>query len=354
MGQDDPCMPDKPVEARNYFLACWAVSLAQGETIKGKAIRSRTVKNYLSDAYKLFAARGLAFDSLLTTNYVNTIIHALSSYENVPNRREMITDGMMHWLLAESKRRHKDSDLAAIVDWLILGRYAGFRKSEWCQSSQTSFERIEEWPGQPPLAFIISDITFMDKNKRRIRFNSTTSHDDVFYITIRWRKQKNGENGEEITFARDLEKPEVCPVLATLRIAARAQRLGTPSNEPIGVFSKKNKRHFISDSLVAKYLRLAASTVLNISLKDEYINRWSTHSVRVTAANLLHRERYADSFIQKRLRWKSTSFLDYLRNTFYAAEQHAGLKLSDSNLPPMAERVYRTDEPHEALTMAVV
>ena len=352
MGQDDPCMPDKPVEARNYFLACYAVSLVQGESIRGKPLRSRTVKNYLSDAYKLFAARSLAFDSLLTTNYVHTILHALSSYENVPNRREMITDGMMRWLLNESKRRHEDNELAAIVDWLILGRYTGFRQSEWCQTSQSSFKRIEEWPGQPPLAFIMSDIIFMDKNKRRINLTSSTSHDDVFYIAIRWRKQKNGENGEEITFARDLANPAFCPVLATLRIVTRARRLGTPADVPIGVFSKKGQRLYISASLVAKYLRLAASTVLNISLKDEYINRWSTHSVRVTAANLLHRERFADSFIQKRLRWKSTSFLDYLRNTFYAAEQHAGLKLSDSNLPPTAERVYRADEPHEALTAA--
>ena len=54
---------------------------------------------------------------------------------------------------------------------------------------------------------------------------------------------------------------------------------------------------------------------------------------------------------------KSTSFLDYLRNTFYAADQHAGLKLSDSNLPPTAPSsciVYRTAEPHKALIRGIM
>ena len=60
---------------------------------------------------------------------------------------------------------------------------------------------------------------------------------------------------------------------------------------------------------------------------------------------------FADSFIHKRLPWRRTSFLEYLtRNTIYAGNQHSkALLLSDSNLPPMAEHVYRSNEPHEAL-----
>jgi hypothetical protein len=43
----------------------------------------------------------------------------------------------------------------------------------------------------------------------------------------------------------------------------------------------------------------------------------------VTAANLLHRARFSDSYIQNRLRWHSNAFLEYLRTTFYTAEDHA-------------------------------
>ena len=38
MHLDDPCMRRQPPEARNYFLACYAVSLVQGHTIKGTYI----------------------------------------------------------------------------------------------------------------------------------------------------------------------------------------------------------------------------------------------------------------------------------------------------------------------------
>ena len=42
----------------------------------------------------------------------------------------------------------------------------------------------------------------------------------------------------------------------------------------------------------------------------------------------------SDSYIQTRLRWKSTAFLMYLRNTLYAASAHtAALSLHKDNLP---------------------
>lgn len=349
---EDPCMPDKPCQARNYVIACFAVSLIQGQSIKGTPIRSRTVKNYIKDTYDLFRERKISFLPIDDTDYVDLIIKTVQKYEDVDNRRNMITDSMMLCLHREARRQHMDSEVSAIIDWLILGRYTGFRQSEWCQTSQSTYKKIENWPGQPPMAMILSDFVFLDKNERRINVNKRTRPSEVHYIRIRWRHQKNQDHGEEITFGRDLERPNFCPVLAALRIVQRAYRLNVPVNEPIGVFqNKKGATKFISDTLVAKLLRTTASKVLNISPKDKYLNLWSTHSIRVTAANLLHREQFSDSFIQKRLRWKSNSFLSYLRNTVYAADQHT-LKLADACLPKLEERTYRPQEPHEALTGA--
>ena len=164
--------------------------------------------------------------------------------------------------------------------------------------------------------------------------------------------QKNQEHGEKIPFARDRKEPKFCSVLAAVRIAQRATRLKVPQDEPVGVFKNtRGERRFITDKMVAKLLRSAASEVLNINPKNKQLQLWSTHSIRVTAANILHREKMADSFIQTRLRWKSKSFLMYLRNTIYAASQHSkALRISDNNLPPVKERSYRTAEPHEIVT----
>ena len=96
---------------------------------------------------------------------------------------------------------------------------------------------------------------------------------------------------------------------------------------------------------------MTAKAVYNLPKGDPKLNNWSTHSICVTAANLLHREQFLDSYIQTRLRWKSTQFLKYLRNTFYTATQHSTkLYLSPSNLPPPEERVYREPEAHERIT----
>jgi hypothetical protein len=110
-------------------------------------------------------------------------------------------------------------------------------------------------------------------------------------------------------------------------------------------------RCFITDKLVAMYLCLAAHKALLIPAGHKSLSCWSTHSIRVTAANLLHWQLFVDSFIQMRLQWKSTLFLMYLHNTFYAAEQHTALDVPDSCLPPLAERTYRPVEPHEEIKL---
>ena len=61
--------------------------------------------------------------------------------------------------------------------------------------------------------------------------------------------------------------------------------------------------------------------------------------IRLTAANLLHRQKFLDSYIQNRLRWENDAFRVYSRNTFYTADQHT-LYILESNLP-------RKHGPHE-------
>ena len=69
-------------------------------------------------------------------------------------------------------------------------------------------------------------------------------------------------------------------------------------------------------------LREAAHHSLGLAKTDPEIKMWSTHSVRVTAANLLHRMRLSDSYIMKRLCWNSNKFLMYPTNKIHAADLH--------------------------------
>ena len=84
MGLADPCMVWQPLEARNYFLVCYAVSLVQGHTIKGAYIKHSTLKEYMKEALKAFGNRGISHCS--EPDYLATLTKAHSDYKSVPNR----------------------------------------------------------------------------------------------------------------------------------------------------------------------------------------------------------------------------------------------------------------------------
>jgi hypothetical protein len=75
------------------------------------------------------------------------------------------------------------------------------------------------------------------------------------------------------------------------------------------------------------------------------------HSIRITACNELDRLGVNDSFIQRRLRWKSLTFLTYLRNTIYSARRHnlSNIAVSPHDSVLAAARGHHSMAPHSAL-----
>ena len=69
-------------------------------------------------------------------------------------------------------------------------------------------------------------------------------------------------------------------------------------------------------------LRSAAKEATGVTDDNIIKKLYGMHSLRVTACNELARLGVKDSFIQKRLRWRSLTFLDYLRNNIYNAQRH--------------------------------
>lgn len=354
----DPCLSFAPVQTRNYVLACYVVYLIQGNTLTSIFIRSNTLTGYVKAAVALHKERNLPhpIQACGSADLVQPLIASLKSYESVPDRREMIYDNMLRLMLKTCSLHSDDSLERSILDWIILGRVTGARKSEWCQDSQQVAmigPNIHNIP-QQPLAFIAEDFTFHSKDLRIIHKLSSTDLASVSHLTVRWRFQKNDNNGEKIPFARDWKRPHICPVLAASRIFLRAKRLRVPPTSPLAVCSSDTSRGFsyITSSQTTVYLRRHAQTAFGLKPTDPVLNKWSCHSIRVTAANLLHRAKMSDSYIQTRLRWKSTAFLEYLRNTFYSATLHTeALALSPDHLPTITTldgKRHRTPDKVEA------
>ena len=144
----------------------------------------------------------------------------------------------------------------------------------------------------------------------------------VAYAEVIWQFQKNGDNREAIKYYKDCLNTDWCPCRALWDIIQRARRLKIPSNEPIAKYrGEKGKMYFITEKDVKSILQEAARKVLNIT-DEKVLSKWTSHLLRVTAANELHQLGFSDAFIMHRLCWRSDAFLMYPRHTIHVARNH--------------------------------
>jgi hypothetical protein len=281
--------------------------------------------------------------------------NTIKKIEAVPKRKEMISDSMFHYIAKLASRAFEDSLVRAVTYWIVLGCYTGFRKSEWCSDNHDTYATINDpnWGDRPnALPTIVEDFSFATATGRRIHDVNTTPNDIVTFTTLCFHKQKNNVNGQILTYHCRTDSHWLCPTQASLSIVRQARRLGSPHNSPAAVYRDPNtgKRRLITASQVAILLRHVTHKVFDIPVGHKDLLAWSCHSIRVTAANLLHRARFSDSYIKNRLRWRSDTFLMYLRNTFYTADQRT--KAITLSLDPPDRNVTRPLEPHESLLCA--
>ena len=69
--------------------------------------------------------------------------HVVKKYELVPKRKEMISNCMFHHIAPLYKHVSRDSFIHAVINWIILGCYTGFRKSEWCSDPPDTFDTVD-------------------------------------------------------------------------------------------------------------------------------------------------------------------------------------------------------------------
>ena len=327
----DPTLSSFNTPQKNFIMACYTVSLTSNETVYCKTIKAATVTLYVSDAAKLATLCNKPDPSKNQLNqrssYITNVINEHKRWESMPNRREPLTYSMVDYLF---KMVHNnispqlDDSSAALADWLILGMQTGMRKSEWCQDryvlSKTG--KVTSNRDGSPSAFTLDDFIFEGARGCRISNSRTSTILNAQILKLRWRFQKNGNNGEILTYMCNDENKHRCPVQAALRIRDRAIRLGVPPALPIAIF--KNDQGFsqyLDDFHVTHMLQFLARTIYNIS-KIEDLSRFTCHSIRVGACVLLHETGQSPDFIKARLRWSSDAYQMYLRNTPKLAMTH--------------------------------
>lgn len=322
-------MPDKPQQQRAFVMACYTLHLAKGETLVCRSIKAKTMQAYLRAVEELSAARSVMSPLIgLDGNrsaYITRILNECKRWEGMPNKREPVTNEMMAHIIHEAKRdTNPDSRLSAVTDWLVMGEYGGFRKSEWAQDARDVRKgRYATNIDGTAKAFLLRDFTYR-KDKERIAAgpNDALTEADADQVYLTWRFQKNGNNGEQLPFSKTDKVTDRCFVRSAIRVRRRAQRLGVKADCPIAVYktAKGTVKH-ISNEDVEDILRAAAKKVHKVTNTKE-LARWSCHSIRVGACIRLQLLNKPAHFIQMRLRWKSEAWQDYLRNLPELADAH--------------------------------
>ena len=125
-------------------------------------------------------------------------------------------------------------------DWLILGEQTGFRRKEWAQDrtylyKHKDFQRNVDGSSA---VFILTDMEFRAKKNKRINNNYLVDINKAKSVNLKWRYQKNLDNGQVIPYVKDSNYKKHCFVEASKRIHKRAKRLSIKKDNPIAVVLK--------------------------------------------------------------------------------------------------------------------
>jgi len=268
---------------RNFVLALFALDLSTGNTLLAKSIKSTTIARYLQAA-ALISERHKLMDPRKTLH--GTQSPAISR------------------VLNELKRLHY-----------------GFRCQEWAIPAG-SRAHVPLAPDGLPVAFTFEDLRFFGPGDTYLPcgFDVDLSLPDLHAVEMRWRFQKNNDNGQRIKQVRHPD-PRLCCVSAAWRIRHRAQRLNNSPRDVLAVYRTNSSTRIINSDNITGALQSAARKAHNITLSKD-ITRWTPHSLRIGACVLLNEARVDPSIIKLRLRWRSDAFKDYLRNTITLAAIH--------------------------------
>jgi len=354
----DPYLMNMSQRRRIYTMALYASHCCTGNTIRGQPIRTDTIRGYLHDVAIFIMCKSgcdprFEEGQSIIARPIAKVLDEYQRWEALPNRRAPWTIAMQKHLDRTVAVEHCASDEHslpfAVADWTALGISAGLRRGEFMQPSK-AHENIYK----PALkertgiisAFLLSDFTFYDIKGRRITNMDAlllAGPQAISKLRITWRTQKNKKNGEYKTYMPNYRHRDLCPVARGLRIVKRYLELvGTQHpNVPLAVHRTGlglDNTKLIYASQITDAVRATASAVLNLDpVKDKQeLQKFSAHSLRVGACQILYAQGFSGYEIQTLLRWESLAFMVYLRDIAWVARKQADAvaDLADNELAP--------------------
>ena len=166
----------------------------------------------------------------------------------------------------------------------------------------------------------VRDVTFW-KGSERVGLDRADEIRNADAVSITFRKQKNRDDGTTITQHRNLnlDNDELCPVRALGELVGRIRQYGETTNvkwkeATINAFPREDGTGLtgITSKTVLQKLRQAVAEIGGSRLGYD-ADRVGTHSIRSGAAMAMFLAGVPVETIQLIGRWRSRSFMRYLR-----------------------------------------
>ncbi len=236
---------------------------------------------------------------------------------------------------------------------LTLARFIGPRVSEYAHTTQDKVN-FHVYPSGTRVikAFTANDSLFYKKNGHVLTKIDDSSLNLATFVQITWRIQKNHQSGQKIKLSADTKNPAICPVRGALRMVMRARHLAQLDDMPVACYrTKKAPLLFITGSRIATLLCKAVKKVQPSTSADD-LEKYSAHSLRVQACDLLDEAGMSPSFIQKCLLWLEVLFKMYLRDTKAIQGKHLTALQSGSSDVMAISRTPPNNVVHSKVTMS--
>ena len=341
------------------LLATYVREVGLGNNIDGREdLMASTIKLYMTAAHRVLEViQGHSIDILdphgagKSRNYHPLVGQQIADRRkwNQPKPKKLPYTGEMFEVLQQLVSDHGKGTTFLLrehvtYDWQRLGLFTGFRIGEYGQARLKKGQRYRTIPNEThvprkqrglPLAFLISDFKFYDRQHREIHHSEIWDRylkGDVRLVEITWRYDKSPTN---FSVRRYLATghPIFDPLAAAVCIVHRAVLLNVPLHEPMGVWSPNGRTYkFLKDTDVAFVMRAAVVGAYPdpAHYMRQHIHQIVPHSNRVTAAVSLKQGGASNDDIAYRLRWNPKSVPTYLRDCFGAVNADLAKALNGS------------------------
>lgn len=331
------------MDNRRFMLqmAMYCQHLATGSSLLCRTIKVGTIKAYLRNVISFFMRfgrwrRNPCYGPTTDTYFgeLKSTLAELTRWEKQPKRREPFTVEMLESMYSSDYGYiEHDSKFASVRDQCGMGLFDGRRKTEFCQEAGVSdpvYPKKDIFGDTK--AFCLRDVEWELDDRTRLHGSAVLLYpvSRVKRAKLCWRTQKNNENGEKRSFTNPGDETNLSWIKFMYSTVQRFVRLCGPDNStdiPLSVYKAEDGSiKLLNCTDVEDVLRQVAARVykLNPNTKAgrEALQLWSCHSLRVGGCVLLHSRGFTDTQIQWILRWKSMSFMLYLRNIDVLCDKH--------------------------------